>query len=66
MHCNLLRTNTKPALLQLLLPTLLGLLGSLLVHLLLSRNSSLNTNAAKDKRNAEPLHLSEAMTESEY
>lgn len=52
------------SILQFLLPTLLSLLGSFLGHLLLSRNSSLDANAAKDERDTQPLHLRETMAES--
>lgn len=50
--------------LQLLLTILLCLSG-LLGHLLLSRDASLNANAAKHKRDTKPLHLREPMAESE-
>lgn len=42
------------------------LLSSLLRNLLLSSNSSLNTNTTKDQTDTQPLHLGQAMAKSNH
>ena len=54
------------ALLYFLLLLALLRLGSLLGHLLTTRNASLNTNTAKDETDTKPLHLRKAMTKRNH